>query len=175
MIEAYTTLLTREIYALFPTRTKKSVQRKAYEMELKRPIVVTLEEKCCRKCLKVKSIDDFGYDKRHRDDKKSHCGSCESLYQKAVRIADPSIVRREYARRKGSRYVDRVTIEAVYDKTGGTCYLCDTMVNRDLNHPDPLSLSMDHRIPISKGGDHTYENLWATHLRCNLRKNDKLV
>jgi 5-methylcytosine-specific restriction endonuclease McrA len=173
--EAYTTLLTAEVYALFPTRTKKSVQRKAQELQLNRPVLITIEEKRCRKCQAVKAIDQFGRDNRVRDGRQSHCSQCSYSYQRAARIADPSIVRREYARRKGSRHVDKVTIEDVYEKTNGICYLCDKIIDRTLTHPNSYSLSMDHRIPISKGGEHTYENLWATHLTCNLRKNSKIV
>ena len=48
-----------------------------------------------------------------------------------------------------------------------TCYLCS----------DPLvgEVHVDHVIPLSKGGAHSYGNLKPTHARCNLRKSDLLL
>jgi len=49
-----------------------------------------------------------------------------------------------------------------------TCYLCNKQIEGN-------DLSIDHVIPLSKGGSHTYENVKATHLICNLRKGTKLI
>jgi 5-methylcytosine-specific restriction endonuclease McrA len=38
--------------------------------------------------------------------------------------------------------------------------------------PHPASASLDHRIPLSKGGSHTAENTQLAHLACNVRKSD---
>ena len=35
---------------------------------------------------------------------------------------------------------------------------------------DPLSLSVDHVIPLSKGWEHSYSNTQPAHLVCNLKK-----
>ena len=50
------------------------------------------------------------------------------------------------------------------------CYLCGLPINHDLRWPDPLSRSIDHVIPLSRGGAHAQFNLAWTHLRCNLSK-----
>jgi hypothetical protein len=34
-------------------------------------------------------------------------------------------------------------------------------------------LSVDHRIPLARGGTHTWENVALVHFRCNLRKGDR--
>lgn len=172
---AYTTMPTREIYSLFPRRSKKSVQRKATELGLKRPKVISIDLKTCTKCNRLKPIDSFGPDTRQRDLHQSHCYQCVYSYTKERRKKDPSIVRKEYARRKHARIIGTTTIEMVYDKTKGFCYLCGQYIDRVLTHPDPFSLSMDHKIPISRGGEHSFENLYPTHLRCNLKKQDKVI
>lgn len=56
------------------------------------------------------------------------------------------------------------------------CALCGKPVNKRLKFPNPLSPSIDHIIPIAKGGHPAdIENLQLTHLKCNQHKATKLV
>jgi len=43
----------------------------------------------------------------------------------------------------------------------------------NLSHPHPLSASIDHIIPLSRGGTHVEGNVNGVHLRCNIQKSDK--
>lgn len=43
----------------------------------------------------------------------------------------------------------------------------------DVPWPDPLFASIDHVIPLSKGGLHERANLTCSHLRCNMVKHDR--
>lgn len=54
------------------------------------------------------------------------------------------------------------------------CYLCGEEMNYDLLWPHPLSKSIDHVIPLSKGGLHITDNVAYTHLRCNIKKGSKI-
>lgn len=56
----------------------------------------------------------------------------------------------------------------------GFCGICGDGIDRDLLHPDPLSKSIDHIVPISRGGAHAQWNLQWTHLACNVRKGASL-
>ena len=48
-------------------------------------------------------------------------------------------------------------------------------VDKDLMWPDPMSASLDHIVPLSRGGTHTLDNVQLAHLACNERKhNSKL-
>lgn len=59
----------------------------------------------------------------------------------------------------------------VFDRDGWTCHICGEPVDRD--SADPLSrASLDHVVPIARGGLHTLENVKCAHLRCNIRKSD---
>ena len=56
------------------------------------------------------------------------------------------------------------------------CGICGRPVNFDKVFPDPWSPTVDHIIPISKGGDPaSLENLQLAHLQCNRTKASKLV
>jgi 5-methylcytosine-specific restriction endonuclease McrA len=54
------------------------------------------------------------------------------------------------------------------------CGLCGYPISRDAAWPHPDSLSIDHIIPLARGGHDVKSNVRAAHLRCNLRKNDRL-
>ena len=58
----------------------------------------------------------------------------------------------------------------VFERDGWVCQLCEKPVDQLLEHPDPMCKSLDHKTPISLGGDHSRENTQLTHLRCNIRK-----
>lgn len=63
------------------------------------------------------------------------------------------------------------TIQMVYEdniKKYGTltCYLCEKSIEFGLD-------SLEHKIPLSRGGTNKYENLAIAHLSCNKKKNDK--
>ncbi len=55
------------------------------------------------------------------------------------------------------------------------CAICGRPVNFDLTFPNPWSATVDHIIPIAKGGDPaSLENLQLAHLQCNRMKATKL-
>lgn len=59
--------------------------------------------------------------------------------------------------------VDRLILLEMHD---GICGIC----NEDV---DPLKFEIDHVIPLSAGGDHTYINTQPTHKFCNQSKGVK--
>ena len=61
--------------------------------------------------------------------------------------------------------------EKVFRRDNWTCYICKRKV-RDL-HNHPRMGTLDHVIPISKGGSHTYSNIKTCCAECNVRKGDK--
>jgi hypothetical protein len=53
-------------------------------------------------------------------------------------------------------------------KTYDECWLCNTPVDKELKFPHPMSKSMDHKIPVSRGGDpFDKDNVRLAHLHCN--------
>lgn len=60
-------------------------------------------------------------------------------------------------------------------KTQNTCGICGKPVDFNLKYPDPLSATVDHVIPVEKGGHPSdIENLQLAHWTCNRQKSDKL-
>lgn len=59
--------------------------------------------------------------------------------------------------------------------TESRCGICGRPVDFDLKFPDPMAATIDHIIPINKGGHPSdIENLQLAHNRCNRLKSDKL-
>jgi 5-methylcytosine-specific restriction endonuclease McrA len=60
--------------------------------------------------------------------------------------------------------------------TQSLCGICGRAVDFDKKFPDPWSATIDHIIPVAKGGDPaSLENLQLAHLQCNRVKSSKLV
>ena len=54
------------------------------------------------------------------------------------------------------------------------CAICGRTVNFDLKFPDPWSATVDHIIPLSKGGNPAdIANMQLAHLQCNRLKSSK--
>lgn len=66
--------------------------------------------------------------------------------------------------------LERIGRDEIGDRDGWICGLCEEAVDQDLRYPDPMSGSLDHRVPIVAGGRHTRDNLQLAHLGCNLSK-----
>ena len=56
-----------------------------------------------------------------------------------------------------------------------TCGICGQPVDKSLRPPHPMSPTVDHIIPIAKGGHPSdMANLQLAHWMCNRQKSDKL-
>jgi 5-methylcytosine-specific restriction endonuclease McrA len=61
----------------------------------------------------------------------------------------------------------------VHTRDNWTCQLCWLPVDPNVAWPDPMSPSVDHIIPLSRGGTHALGNVQSAHLGCNSSKCDK--
>jgi len=87
------------------------------------------------------------------------------------RIEHPEEARNQSAKKRARKYlqwVEDVDRRIVYNRDKGICYLCGLPV-------DPKNWHQDHKIPLSKGGPHSYANVAVTHPRCNLEKGIKVA
>ena len=63
----------------------------------------------------------------------------------------------------------------IFQRDGWRCQLCGQKVLRKAPARHPLSASLDHIVPIAKGGDHTRKNAQCAHLACNMRKQARII
>jgi len=78
------------------------------------------------------------------------------------------------AQKLGTQVEDLRPID-IYERDIWLCGLCVTPVDPDSAWPDPMSPSLDHILPLSKGGTHTYENVQLAHLTCNVSKGNRVA
>jgi 5-methylcytosine-specific restriction endonuclease McrA len=76
-------------------------------------------------------------------------------------------------RRRGRHNFSRSFVKAVIEKADGKCQLCGSPVDLSLVSPHPLSASIDHIVPKSKGGPRNIQNCQLAHRQCNIDKGDK--
>jgi 5-methylcytosine-specific restriction endonuclease McrA len=81
---------------------------------------------------------------------------------------------RDYYHQKRARKrevtVEPVSLREIFDRDGGKCQICKRKVRWDLAYPDPMSKSIDHIVPLSRGGTHEPRNCQLAHLRCNVSR-----
>jgi 5-methylcytosine-specific restriction endonuclease McrA len=76
-------------------------------------------------------------------------------------------------KRLKEQFVENVDPMQVFERDNWICQLCNHPVSkiRDKRFIDIASL--DHIIPLSKGGQHSYANTQLAHLNCNIRKGNR--
>jgi 5-methylcytosine-specific restriction endonuclease McrA len=75
---------------------------------------------------------------------------------------DQQLIREPY-REPGPRLLPHATL--VWDRCGGNCTYCGKPMMRSQN--EPMSFSIDHARPRSRGGTHHLDNLVGACRRCN--------
>lgn len=80
---------------------------------------------------------------------------------------------RRRALKKGATVGPPFTILDVISRDGWQCSLCGEVVDGSLVYPDPRSLSLDHVVPLNRGGEHSLTNAALAHLECNVIKGDR--
>jgi len=92
---------------------------------------------------------------------------------------------KEITRRKRLRINGRIdwdiTLDKLYERDTGICYLCGGKCDKndftvDVNGnfvAGPMYPSIDHVKPVSKGGTHTWDNVRLAHHYCNTIKSNK--
>jgi 5-methylcytosine-specific restriction endonuclease McrA len=63
----------------------------------------------------------------------------------------------------------------VHKRDDWTCKICLRPIDPEIAWPDPMSPSIDHVVPLSRGGAHALSNVQSAHLGCNSSKGDRLM
>ena len=72
------------------------------------------------------------------------------------------------ARRQNCPRIERINRREVIERDGRTCYLCQRVLT-------PRDVTLDHVIPLARGGSHTTDNLRVCCMPCNSHKGKRLL
>lgn len=103
-------------------------------------------------------------------------GLCSSHYCLAWRKKNPARALAKTHRRRARKrdaFVEDVDIFVLLERDEWVCGLCNEPIPKDAVWPDLEYRTIDHIIPLAKGGEHSYENTQAAHLSCNSAKGDR--
>ncbi len=139
---------------------------------------------CCNGSRNENATNKAAYDKKRRqgdDWKARHAMYCRNWYQKHPEriVAYQRIWRdanrgkandrhqRRRARLRNAPVIEAVASESLIQQHGSACYLCDKPL-------EVRDITMDHVIPLSRGGAHAAFNLRPCCKPCNSRKGARL-
>jgi len=114
----------------------------------------------CKECCNLRNID---WSRKNKLSRKEHRKKWES--KNPLNRQQRNSTRR--ARRKRLT-VGKIDFSMILQRDNGHCYLCGKPI-------DPRDLHFDHVVPLSKGGEHSNDNLRPSHALCNMKKGDKLL
>lgn len=117
----------------------------------------------CSVCNKLFIPDNKGVDYRECSD------NCRTIRHKA-RAVTQSAKDRVLNNELFDKELDVAHVLYLYNH----CMICKERIDKSLTFPDLNSMTIDHIIPLSKGGSHSIGNVQLAHLKCNVRKHNKM-
>lgn len=142
------------------------------------------EQSICKVCGKTYTLRDYvkENDLKYAQNPGYCSAECRKLAKKTkekerrkLRAPDNHRAR---ARKFGCEYETGITLKKLVARDGLTCALCGELCDWNdrgySKYCGPLYPSIDHIIPMSKGGGHTWKNVQVAHIICNSKKETSL-
>lgn len=150
-------------------RTKEKEKKRRETM----PAIIETEDMVIRTCVMC-GVQFFDVETSTR---KTCSHDCSVEYEKAQ-----TKVRKDKRLNKGNIVDTNITLKQLFNRDGGRCWLCgerckwsDKKTRKNGIIPGPTYPSIDHVIPLARGGLHAWDNVRLAHLECNMRKNDSVI
>lgn len=92
------------------------------------------------------------------------CGNCKKKQNAANKA------KRRALKRGATRSDNDIDLNTLDLRDGGICHICKGIVDWEASPLSNRYGSIDHVIPLAKGGTHTWDNVKLAHRLCNSRK-----
>jgi hypothetical protein len=109
------------------------------------------------------------YNAQWAKDNPTRANEKTARWRKAHPEAKRASEHRRRVRKRGGIVEDFLDIE-IFERDNYICGICHKRINRQRRCPDPLSVTLDHIVAIANGGNHTRDNVQASHFGCNMSK-----
>lgn len=147
----------------------------------------TCSKPCSYERLKIKALENWLIAKESKPAiKLVSCKWCEqpleisTSFQGVIKYHDhckkparQAQYRIKSIKRQGIKRGNIISHDQVAERDGYKCYLCEGIVDMSLSRTSRYGATLDHVIPLSKGGTDTLENVKLTHWICNIQKSNK--
>jgi 5-methylcytosine-specific restriction endonuclease McrA len=67
----------------------------------------------------------------------------------------------------------RISADVLIQRDGNVCHICLDVIDLSLPRNSRFGATIDHVMPVSKGGADTLENMKLAHWICNIKKGAK--
>ena len=151
----------------------------AHQEYLKQKEIEDMNRKAKREAERIRKKEE-----NHRFGECVVCGRLFETYNPAQKTCSSECGKKlQYARHQNripkNQIIDNdITLEALYRRDSGVCYLCGKPCDwsdKDGVTVGPNYPSIDHLIPVSRGGFHAWDNVRLAHFSCNVKKSDALI
>jgi endogenous inhibitor of DNA gyrase (YacG/DUF329 family) len=197
-----TTYCSRECYfasgKIGRWKLKKETTQKVWYCKICNKPMDTYHVYCSDECRKQRERDRYYANHDHnlelariRDSKKitpKHevvCGECGKVFMQEYRNTRSVYCSDQCMKRSVNRnahhirrirfkdgFVESVYKARIFKRDNGMCQICGKKVSVKQKAPHPYSASLDHIIPLAKGGTHEPKNVRLVHFICNSIKSD---
>jgi len=99
--------------------------------------------------------------------------SIECHQVKRREVAHAAKQRRRALKREA--YIAPVFRKKVFESDGYRCHICNKLTKKTAKVPHPMAPTLDHLVPLAKGGTHEPVNCRTAHFICNSTKGDRLA
>lgn len=103
---------------------------------------------------------------------KGLCGSHYAVEWGRLNPDKRSAKEYRYRARKLAAFVEDVGRIEVLGRDGWVCHICGESIDKGLEFPHRLYGTLDHVVPLNKGGLHCLDNVKSAHWICNSMKRD---
>lgn len=94
-------------------------------------------------------------------------------YESKPEVAKALAAQRAKAYEEGSATPEM--IERKWLDSDRTCCICGDLIDEGMSGHDPLGFTIEHDLPISRGGKHDIDNIFFSHKRCNSSKGRRTI
>lgn len=101
--------------------------------------------------------------------------TCSDKCSKRIKSHYDNMKKRRRRKDSWTSESSTITLEKLFVRDKGICWICGGKCDKDVDSNDNMYPSVDHVIPISRGGKDSWDNVKLAHRLCNTLKGAKVL
>lgn len=100
---------------------------------------------------------------------------CDACAAESKRLCRRNLKARRRAWKKNNGPHEAIKVIDVFKRDKWVCGICGMQTDKSARVPEPKAPTLDHVVPLAKGGTHTMDNVQCACFECNWMKSDAMV